>query len=229
VIYLSGSTNDAIQDQLIAASIGLMVSQNSAYSAARIRAFPFVAYDNGCFSARWDADPWMAWLVSRPRDRVLFAVAPDVYPDPVASQTRGMEYAPIIREETGLPVAIVAQSGAEDLAWEWSAFSCLFLGGAIIKNHPRAEWKESAACAGLVKRARNAGLWVHMGRVNDQYRYALAERIGCHSADGTMLAFGPSANIGRLVRMIRRRNMAPPLPLERWETPTHPAHRAVVE
>jgi hypothetical protein len=226
VIYLSGVTNDTIEQRLIETGIGLMTSQLIAYSVERVSRFPFVGYDNGCFRSTWIEDDWINWLSKQPRERSLFAVSPDVYPDAAESLRRGLEYAPIIRD-MGFPVAVVAQTDAEQLEWPWDEVDCLFVGGERTAD-PRAEWKESEAAAGLVRRARNAGKWVHMGRVNDEYRYARAELMGCQSVDGTMLAFGPDANIGRLTRMVRRRHNRPPLPFERWESPSHPTHKGVV-
>jgi hypothetical protein len=222
---MSGVTNDEIEPRLIDAGIGLMTSQNIAYSPERVARFPHVGLDNGCFTAgdKWDETKWINYLARQTRANVRFAVSPDVYCDSVASLERGMEYAPILAD-MGLPVGLVAQGTDPNLAYPWSEFHCLFLGGRQLKD-PRAEWKESQACAKLVAEARRHGLWVHMGRVNDQYRYAHAERIGCHSADGSMLAFGPDANIGRVVRMVRRRDTAPPLPFKRFESPSHPAHK----
>lgn len=224
MIYLSGATNDVIEPRLIAEGIGLMSSQNIAYSLERLERFAYVGLDNGCFSSRWTEDAWIDWLGRQPRHNALFAVSPDAFPDAAESFRRGLEYAPIVRE-SGFPVAVVAQDGAELFDWPWDELDCVFIAGAPTED-PRAEWKESDAAADLAVRARNAGKWVHMGRVNDEYRYARAEQMGCQSADGTLLAYGPDANIGRLSRMVRRRNTAPPLPLRRFETPSHPNHRA---
>ena len=224
MIYLSGVTNDVIEPMLLRAGIGLMTSQFISYSPERVARFRFRAYDNGCFRSKLIEEDWINWLSRQPPDP-LFAVSPDSYPDAAESLRLGLEYAPILRD-MGLAVGVVAQDQAEQLDWPWEELDCLFVGGTQLDPpNPRAEWKESEAAAGLVKRARNAGKWVHYGRVNDEYRYALAERNGAHSADGSMLAFGPDANIKRLIRMVARRNCAPPLPFERFESPSHDVHK----
>jgi hypothetical protein len=46
-----------------------------------------------------------------------------------------------------------------------------------------------------VGEARGRGKWVHMGRVNSLRRLRYAAAIGCDSADGTYLAFGPDTNL----------------------------------
>lgn len=226
ILYLTGSTNDVIEPRLLEHRIGLMNNPLSAYAPERVARFAFTGLDNACFRNNWIEKDWENWLVRQPSHNALFATLPDVYCDSRLSLERGMEYLPLVAE-LGLPAAVVAQGTHPGLAYPWSDFQCLFLGGEQLAD-PRAEWKESYECAELVREARNNGLWVHMGRVNDQYRYAHAERIGCHSVDGNMLGFGPLANIGRLSRMVRRRNNAPPLPFERFETPSHPLHRRVV-
>jgi hypothetical protein len=221
--YLSGATNGEIEALLLEAGIGLMTSQNIAYAVERVARFDSVGLDNGCFSANWAEDEWVDWLAIQPRHNALFAVAPDVYPDAAESLRRGLEFAPIVRD-LGFPVAVVAQDGAESMYWPWDDIDCLFIGGAKTTD-PRAEWKESDAAAELASAARSAGKWVHRGSVNDEYRYARAELMGCQSVDGTMVAFGPDINTPRLIRMVRRRNNAPPLPFTRYEAPTHPNHR----
>ncbi len=41
-----------------------------------------------------------------------------------------------------------------------------------------------------------------MGRVNSYRRLAYAQSIGCHSADGTYLKYGPDLNLPRLLRWL---------------------------
>lgn len=109
--------------------------------------FPFWAADNGCFNATWSEDHWLRWLDRLPRERCLFATAPDVYPDARATLDRSVHYFGLIRE-MGFPPALVAQDGAERLDLPWDEFDCLFIGGE--KRMPsRLEWKLSAAAEGL--------------------------------------------------------------------------------
>jgi hypothetical protein len=42
-----------------------------------------------------------------------------------------------------------------------------------------------------------------MGRVNSERRYRYAYAIGCDTADGTFLTFGPDTNIRRLRAWLR--------------------------
>jgi hypothetical protein len=47
------------------------------------------------------------------------------------------------------------------------------------------------------------GKGTHMGRVNSNRRLQYAATIGCDSADGTYLAFGPDQNLPRLLWWLR--------------------------
>lgn len=70
-----------------------------------------------------------------------------------------------------------------------------------------------------------------MGRVNSELRLRHATAVGCDTADGTYLTFGPHKNLGRLLGWFERLpNRQPPhvqfpLPIcPLLPTPTTPAH-----
>jgi hypothetical protein len=74
--------------------------------------------DNGCYGHGYPGDgEWIAWLASRKADRssCLFATAPDVVGDAVATLARSGPWLPRIRT-LGYPAALVAQDGLEELA-----------------------------------------------------------------------------------------------------------------
>jgi hypothetical protein len=65
------------------------------------------------------------------------------------------------------------------------------------------EWKLGHAAQRLARTAKpefrpDAAKHVHMGRLNSGRRWRLAEVMGCDSADGTFLAFGPDKNLDRM-------------------------------
>lgn len=182
--------------------------------------------DNGCFSDKWDADAWWAWLVDN-ADRAadcVFAVAPDVVGDAWATHLRSMPWLSKIRA-LGYPVAYVAQNGARAKRLPWEHFDVLFLGGGLecvrcsyVYREPRkptrdepcptchrrlSEWKTSRVARALVYEAKRRGKWVHMGRVNSHKRLRYADAIGCDSADGTYLAFGPDQNLPHVLSWLR--------------------------
>ena len=60
----------------------------------------------------------------------------------------------------------------------------------------------------LFAEAKRRGLATHMGRVNSGRRFRLARDVGYDSADGTFLAFGPDANLPRLLSWIEDRQLS---------------------
>lgn len=151
------------------------------------------AADNGRFSSPDDYTDkaFLQWLDERKgKGECLFACAPDVLADPVATLKDSIPMLPVIRRR-GYKAALVAQDGQEYLPVPWGELDALFIGGTTI-------WKLSSGAEALVREAKRRGKWVHMGRVNSWVRVRYAASIGCDSVDGTYLKFGPDANIGHL-------------------------------
>lgn len=165
------------------------------------------AADNGCFGNGYPGDDgYLDWLASRRRHagRCAFATAPDVIgrgpdgglrPDAAATLDRSAPMLPRIRA-LGYRAALVAQNGLEDLLIPWRDFDALFIGGTT-------DWKLGPAVRALVAEAKWRGKHVHMGRVNSLRRLRYAHVIGCDSADGTYLAFGPDTNLPKLLGWLR--------------------------
>jgi hypothetical protein len=210
-MYLTGAAggNELVREAAQRHGIGLLVQPRNRY-AGQAHAFPVWAADNGQFTTTGDPMPdgeWWAWLGGAVKragaERCLFATAPDVLQvvqggakplvvgDAHATLERSRPWLPRIRA-LGVPAALVAQDGAEELAIPWDEFDVLFLGGST-------EWKLSLKAFGLTRRALMHGLRVHMGRVNSKKRLHLAGRWGAHTVDGTFLAFGPEKNLPRLL------------------------------
>lgn len=224
MLFLSGVTNDRIERRLIAAGCGILVQPGSGY-VGRVGQYPGFAADNGCFTTKgtFDVDAWHRWLRTVPTEGCRFAVAPDVVGNHELTVIRSSEWLARIRE-LGLPAAFVAQNGAHPHNTPWEDFDVLFLGGSpeclpcgwvrpaelfLVKRCPYCgqfleEWKLSAAARILTAEAKARGMWVHMGRVNSFKRLAYAASIGCDSADGTYLAYGPDKNLPKLEGWLRR-------------------------
>lgn len=155
------------------------------------------ACDNGKFGKGWPGHlEWFFWLVRTVErygvQRCLFATAPDVPFNARQTLAESLPWLPAIRT-LGIPAAFVAQDGSEapELI-PWGKFDVLFLGGST-------EWKLGEGAAGLAREAKARGVSVHMGRVNSRKRLNIASALGCASADGTYLAFGPDINLARLI------------------------------
>jgi hypothetical protein len=151
------------------------------------------AADNGVFGKGYPGDDeWLRWLTGRAKNReevarCIFAVAPDVVGDAEATLAKSRPFLATIRD-LGFQAAYVAQDGQESFAPPWDEFDCLFIGGSTA-------WKLGPHAAALVREAKARGKWVHAGRVNSGRRFAHFELLGCDSADGTYIAFGPDVNL----------------------------------
>lgn len=148
--------------------------------------------DNGVFGKGYPgADAWFAWLSKFSPERCRFAVAPDVVGDARATLEASLPWLSKIRR-LGMPAAFVAQDGAEIVGVPWDWFDVLFIGGST-------EWKLGEHARALVAEAKARGKGVHMGRVNSRRRLRYAADIGCDSADGTYIAFGPDVNLPKVL------------------------------
>jgi hypothetical protein len=162
------------------------------------------AADSGRFSdpKSYADEKYLGWLSTFEPTQCLFATAPDVLGDHAATLAMSDPIMPLIRA-FGFKVAFVAQDGFDTAPWD--KFDCLFLGGTNA-------FKLGAAVPGIVSEARSRGKWVHMGRANSYKRLRVAAAIGCQSADGTFLRFGPRQNSVRLGRWLDKLHAQPLLP-----------------
>lgn len=204
MLYLANPCGSAVIDAMRHGHIGLIDTpgqrQPMRVGQAHDAGAEWCA-DNSCFGKGYPGDDaWWAWLESKVEhvDSCLFATAPDVVGDAAGTLARSLPWLPKIRA-LGYPAAFVAQDGLEDLDIPWDEFDCLFVGGST-------EWKLGAAAREIVTEAKARGKWVHMGRVNSEKRYRYAHAIGCDSADGTFLTFGPDKNLPRLKTWLRSIN-----------------------
>ena len=154
-------------------------------SGAKPNGLPWAA-DNGCFSQpeTYTDERYRKWLDRQPREGCLFATAPDVVGDAVATLERAYPMLCQIRT-LGYPVALVMQDGMTPEMVPWDDIDAIFIGGTT-------DWKLGPDVPLLVEQARKRNKWVHMGRVNSWSRFDYARSIGCDSVDGTVLRFDPS-------------------------------------
>lgn len=222
--YLTGVSNDASR-AYDRPELGLLVQPDTArYFAHRTDYAAGWAADNAFYGLGAKADPtpeqeeaavlrWLTWItteVAQAPEGCLFVTIPDVLRwvtldggqrvpvgDAAGTLERFSELAAIVRA-LGLPVALVAQDGLEELEVPWDELDALFLGGST-------EWKLSDHARALVAEANARGKWTHMGRVNSYKRLALAADFGCDSADGTFLAYaGATAGLARITGWLEK-------------------------
>lgn len=192
MLYLSGSlpSKSETVDLLRSVNSGLMLQPNIGYSKDRTDGWRWAA-DNGCFNARWDKKIWLRWLINVSGDpRCLFAVVPDVVGDHGATLERWRIWWHVVHNLDYRP-AFVCQDGCVVGEVPWTECGAVFLGGST-------EFKLSGEAGAIVAEANRRGIWSHMGRVNSLKRLRIAEAMGCDSADGTYLAFGPDKNMPKL-------------------------------
>ena len=175
--------------------------------------------DNGIYSNAYPGDgQYLRWLLSLPSpEHCRFAVAPDVVADHSATLERSWPMLRRIRA-LDLPVALCAQNGATPDDMPWDYIDVVFLAGVVeciacgwtprltdlpatacAEGHALTEWKTGSVASAITAEAKSRGKWVHMGRVNSRRRLMTARYMGCDSADGTYLAFGPDVNLKRLL------------------------------
>jgi len=201
VLYFANPCSPAVKDAMQDARLGYI--DTPAQGNRRPEGVAWCA-DNGCFGKGYPGDEkWLGWLAKNAHAAAdcLFATAPDVVGDAAATLERSAPFLPMIRA-LGYPAALVAQDGLEDLEVPWEEFDVLFIGGST-------EWKLGPAARHLIQQAKRLGKWVHMGRVNSERRYKYAHEIGCDSADGTYLTFGPDVNLPKLLAWSRVENQLP--------------------
>ena len=187
MLYYANPCGPKVVEAMQAGLLGFI--DTPAQGNARPCGVPWCA-DNGCFGRGYPGDSaWLKWLASNAADvaSCVFATAPDVVGDAEATLERSTPWLPEIRK-LGFPAALVGQDGLERLTIPWDDFDAFFIGGGT-------EWKLGPEVVKLVAEAKSRGKYVHMGRVNSRKRYKYAESIGCDSADGTFLTFGPNVNL----------------------------------
>ena len=218
--YYATASTERVRDAMRRDLLGQIITP-----AAGNRLEPWVEWiaDNGIYSNAYPGDgPYITWLATHAdyRTRCRFAVAPDVVADHHATLQRSWPLLRSIRRTIGR-VALCAQNGATPNDMPWDHIDAVFLAGIVAcapcryvpelaelprtncpAGHRLAEWKLGPVAAAITAEAKHRRKWVHMGRVNSQERLTYATTIGCDSADGTYLAYGPDVNLPTLLRWL---------------------------
>lgn len=187
--YLSGAVRSSLYDE---PNVGFMLTPRI---GNRVMFHQVMwAADTDCYAQgpKFQLGKFLGWLdrMHPYRYTNLFVTAPDVVGDALATVERSLPVLPLLRER-GWRAAFVGQDGLTSAMVPWAEFDTYFIGGTT-------DWKLSQASDDLVAEAVLRGKWVHMGRVNSRKRLLKASSIGCSSADGTYLAYGPDTNLPKL-------------------------------
>lgn len=187
-------TNPPDVSRLVAEHSGYVAGQLIVPSRTRRNWGGTFALDNSAF-VQFDADRFRRLQQNNieHKERCLFATCPDI----PGSMRRTLEvWRHRERFQAGFDLCLVLQNGAEDLEIPWSETPAVFIGGVD-------PWKESAACADLIKTAKIFGLHVHCGRVNQIKRYEYMADKGVDTCDGSGVArFG----FHQLLQIVERNN-----------------------
>ena len=97
----------------------------------------------------------------------------------------------------------------EHLNVPWDLFDVLFLGTTA--------WNSDRRPPTWHVRPEHVAFGVHCGRVNSLKRLRYAASIGCQSADGTFLAYGPDRNLPVLLGWLHTLHAPTPASTP-WET-----------
>lgn len=202
--YLVGNRVAGTESLLSSQRIGLMNTPKNNYAIALDWIW---AADNGCFGKGYPGDErWIGWLARfTPEQKAtcLFATAPDVVGDAAASLARSLPFLPQIRH-MGFAPALVTQDGLTSEMVPWNQVDWLFIGGTNMhKLGPEAR--------ALITAAKQQGKRVHVGRVNSEKRFYTFAELGCDTADGTYLGYGPAINLPKLLSWLRGHESRLPL------------------
>lgn len=191
MLYFANPSTGPVRDAMISRRIGCIMTPAQGNTLP-----PSVTWcgDNGRFGQGWPGrDTYLRWAAQMAADidRCQFMVAPDVPFDMAGTLAEFHTYCDDLHS-LGYPVALALQNGAEHVTLPWGDIEAVFIGGDTT-------WKTGPAAAALAAEAAELGKHVHMGRVNSRKRFLLAAGMGCDSADGTFLVYGPNKNIVRLL------------------------------
>ena len=137
---------------------------------------PKFGIDNGAFSGMTEQKiAKFTRLLSRyydKRQNCFFVAIPDKVADHKKSLAMWEQYNHLA---DGYTKAFVAQDGFDGMPSDAGA---LFIGGSN-------DFKDSLECEDIVKRHIDAGMHVHIGRVNGFERFIKFHNIGAHTCDGS--------------------------------------------
>jgi hypothetical protein len=192
ILLVCGATTTVLRNK-DSPYLGALLNPRNMNNPEYIKGMRWAA-DNDCFNG-FNQEIFIRMLEKiKDLPNCLFVTAPDVVGSAKETLRLFSQWEPVIRQHN-LPVALVAQDGQEKLPVPWNKIDALFIGGTT-------KFKLGMAAYYLVQEAKKRNKWVHMGRVNSNYRIQYAQAIGCDSVDGSGYSKFPDTKIPGALRRL---------------------------
>ena len=156
-------------------NLGAFLTPRTGNSRKTLEGFIWAA-DNAAFS-NFNEQSFVKMLEKIQGSNCKFVTCPDKVQNDVVTLKLFHVWQPIIKKYN-LPVALVLQDGMVADGIPYNMCDAIFIGGSN-------EFKLGEEVRKIVKKAKELGKWVHMGRVNSNKRLQYAYEIGCDSVDGS--------------------------------------------
>lgn len=215
--YFTGTAHD--ERTLEAAErrndLGVVVTPKTQEYIERHGPFPSIMVDNGAFQGSGFNGKRFLGTLDRieanpdAKKKVYFVIAPDTPFHAKETLEQFDEWADEIHAR-GLPVALAAQNGMEDMIDQlpWDKMDVLFIGGDTNwKTGKFDNPEQKKKFRALLERAHDEGIPIHMGRVNTEFRSEIAHwNLGMQSADGTGIKAHPVEQLKVVEQFLDRWN-----------------------
>lgn len=192
MLLVSGATK-TMQKYKGHPNLGAFLTPRTGNSLKTLEGFMWAA-DNAAFNG-FNEERFIKMLEKIEGTNCIFVPCPDRVGDSVVTLKLFHVWRPIIKKYN-LPVAIVLQDGASVTSIPYHMVDAVFIGGTT-------EFKLGEDVRQIVKRAKEYGKWVHMGRVNSNKRLKYAHSIGCDSVDGSGYSMFPNQKIPEALEFLK--------------------------
>lgn len=205
LLYLSSSSSKEITEKTSKVFGGFATPYTG--NTKLIKLGRLWAGDNGSYSREFDEDKFYSFLdkMLPYKSTNLFIACPDEVYD--AEKTLFLYKKHFHRiKHYGYSVALVTQDNLlhndvgvytkDDDIVPFTDIDWLFIGGSNI--HKNAETTKN-----LIIKAKNLGIYIHVGRVNGRKRLSYFKNLGVHTVDGTHINFSPKIALQEIESWIK--------------------------
>jgi len=193
LLLVSGATK-TMQKHKGHSNLGAFLTPRTGNAQKTLDGFIWAA-DNAAFS-NFNEERFVKMLEKIQGSDCKFVACPDKVGDSTVTLNLFHIWQPIIKKYN-LPVALVLQDGATVDSIPYSMLDAVFIGGSN-------EFKLGEDARQIVKKAKEFGKWVHMGRVNSNKRLLYAYEIGCDSVDGSGYSMFPDKKIPQALEFLEK-------------------------